>query len=310
MPHYFYLETKNAHESITGLYDFVWPTAAAMWNLRWQVNGYLHILPDATKDQLDARFTEGAHLHGVNIRRACVEHTWEDQTEAFARVVLINTFAIYEGWIEVLLNALGANTVANQKALQFPGANGAVPLIARLTSSESPALKACVYPCLCNGRYYAIDALEAMLKCYRFFKELRNSIMHGGGIADQKLMNSYAAFSPVATSHALGVREVPTHSAPSLGSRLTLPLRGAVGFSYIVFKIMATVDAELSCSLASEPSFVAKWKALYPNPEILTGEQRKRDHRINWMMHNAGFPRPQQHGVFATWLAAQGLAII
>ena len=310
MPHYFFRETKNAHDSITGLYDFVWPTAAAMWNLRWQVSGYLQIVPDATKDQLDARFTEGAQLHGVNIRRACVDHSWEEQMEAFARVVLINTFAIYEGWVEEVLHALGANTVANRKALQFPGPNGANPLIAHLTSSESVALRTCVYPSLCNGRYYALHFLEAMLKCYRYFKELRNRLMHGGGIADEKLMSAYAAFEPVANPQALGVAQVPAYEVPVLGSRTRLLLRGAVGFTHIVFKIMATVDAELSRTLASEASFVAKWRALYANPERLVDEPRKRDNRINWMMHNAGFPRPQQHDLFSTWLISRSLAFV
>src|SRR5260370_397989 len=100
MPAFFFAATQNAHQQITEIYDFVWPTAAAMWNLRWQVAGYLQIVPTATVPQLNARFTEGAAIHGANLRRACVEHTWDQQTEAFGRIVLTNTIAIYEGWLE------------------------------------------------------------------------------------------------------------------------------------------------------------------------------------------------------------------
>ena len=79
MPKYFFTATASAHAQITGLFNFVWPTAAAMWNLRWQVNGYLQVVPDATVEQLRARFTEGADINGANFRRACVEHTWDQQ---------------------------------------------------------------------------------------------------------------------------------------------------------------------------------------------------------------------------------------
>ena len=39
-------ETDEAADEITRLFEFVWPTATALWNLRWQVGGFLAIVPN------------------------------------------------------------------------------------------------------------------------------------------------------------------------------------------------------------------------------------------------------------------------
>ena len=119
MPIYFFTATENAHRQITRLFDFIWPTATAMWDLRWQVAGYLAVAPNTTKAQLDGRFAEGSNISGANLKRACVEHTWEEQKELFARIVLVNSISIYEGWIEEVLKCLGKNTVELGKMFQW-----------------------------------------------------------------------------------------------------------------------------------------------------------------------------------------------
>lgn len=254
MPQYFFAATDSAHAQLTKLYDFVWPTATAMWNLRWQVAGYVQVMPNATVAQLRARFTEGTQIYGANLHRACIEHSWDEQKEAFARIVLTNTIAIFEGWIEEVLTALGRNTVQLRKSLQYPDPVAGAPgtgvswAIAELTGVESMPLKDSFHASLQKSRYYALPKLDAMMRCYRFFKELRNTDMHGGGLADQRVLDAYARFSPMATAAALGVSELPEHTAPILGTAVRLSLRGVVGFSHIVLKVMATLDAELSRS--------------------------------------------------------------
>jgi hypothetical protein len=48
MAYYFFPATRFAASQITDLFDFVWPTAAALWNLRWQVAGFLKEAPAST----------------------------------------------------------------------------------------------------------------------------------------------------------------------------------------------------------------------------------------------------------------------
>jgi hypothetical protein len=86
---YFFAESKNAHDQITAIFDFISPALAALWNLRWQVRGYIDTNPHASPDTLEKRFVLGSGVHGANLRRACVNITWEQQQEEMATVVLV-----------------------------------------------------------------------------------------------------------------------------------------------------------------------------------------------------------------------------
>lgn len=313
MPTYFFTATDSARTQITKLFDFVWPTAAAMWNLRWQVAGYARAVPGATVEQLRARFTEGADIHGANLKRACIVHTWDEQKEGFARILLVNTIAVYEGWIEEVLEALGKkNTKGLQKSLQFPDSAGGAPFgvswgISAITSVESVPMKRSLYPALCRGRYYGLNKLNEMLLCYRFFKELRNCNMHGGGIADQRLIDAYDQFTLIATPSKLGVVEVPIHTVPTLGVRVKVSLRGVAGFSNIVLKIIATLDAELSRAKQAEELFIERWKRKYPDPRMLSSKSGRRRTQIRHLAEHAGFPVPTDLHAFGNWLSTLGL---
>jgi hypothetical protein len=311
MPKYFFTATQRAYAQITTLFDFVWPTAAAMWNLRWQVNGYLQVIPQATVQQLQARFTEGADINGANLRRSCIEHTWEQQKESFARVLLVNSIAFYEAWIDEVLDGLGKNTKALSTALQFPDSTfrgkGVAWAIDEITKDESHELKAAFYVPLCNGRYYSAPRLDSLMLCYRFFKELRNCSTHRGGIANQRLIDAYSHFSAVATTAGLGVSEVPEHYAPGINSHTRLSLRGVVGFTGILFKIIATLDAELCRSKRSEQLFIKRWTVANPHQSVLSSLQKKRVRQVKKLACNAGLPDPSGAHKFGNWLNHLGL---
>jgi hypothetical protein len=50
----------DAHAQITRLFDFMSPTIVAMWNLRWQVQGFVQAYPDATQQDIVKRFALGS----------------------------------------------------------------------------------------------------------------------------------------------------------------------------------------------------------------------------------------------------------
>lgn len=89
--------SRWAYRQVTELFDFVTPTAAALWNLRWQVVGFCSHHPAASVQVLDDRFVSGSGLHGANLRRACIDTSWEYQQQQFAKFLLISLFSIYEG---------------------------------------------------------------------------------------------------------------------------------------------------------------------------------------------------------------------
>lgn len=113
---------QDAHEQITRLSDFVSPTVVAMWNLRWQVNGFLNAYPEASQEDLVARFALGSGVRGNEIRRACVDVTWEKQKARFASILLMNTISIFEEFTDRIAS-LALSGLAKDKAtrdLQFP----------------------------------------------------------------------------------------------------------------------------------------------------------------------------------------------
>jgi len=59
------LTSKQVARRLTEVFDFVWPTATAIWNLRWQVAGYVSASPAATESKLAGRFVAGSGTCGT-----------------------------------------------------------------------------------------------------------------------------------------------------------------------------------------------------------------------------------------------------
>src|SRR5882672_947369 len=191
-----YLESSDAAlESITRLYDFLWPTAASLWNLRWQVNGYATVRGGTvTDDELQARFVVGSGIYGANLHRACLQSTWTDQQERLAEVLLVNLVAIHECWLDATLAELRVKgNVAKRilDGLAFPTAlgNGGVvrgigPALLTIGTPPSEVFEHDIYPVAAMRPRVHTTHLEQMMLVYRYFKELRNCLMHAGGRAD------------------------------------------------------------------------------------------------------------------------------
>ena len=63
---FFFPETNIAEKQISELFSFVWAAAPALWNLRWQVDGFLRAAPDASEKEITDRFILGSDIHGAN----------------------------------------------------------------------------------------------------------------------------------------------------------------------------------------------------------------------------------------------------
>lgn len=107
-------ETDAAADEITRLFDFVWPTATALWNLRWQVDGFLAAVPNATYEDVASRFVTGSGIHGADIRAMSIKTNWDDQKARFAEIVLTNAFAIYESWARRLLRSVQITGISDR----------------------------------------------------------------------------------------------------------------------------------------------------------------------------------------------------
>jgi hypothetical protein len=67
---------------------------------------------------LNARFVAGSGIRSTNLKRACIEMTWDDHQSQFAKFLLFDLFALFEGWLAKVLADVGQPGLV--KAFQFP----------------------------------------------------------------------------------------------------------------------------------------------------------------------------------------------
>jgi hypothetical protein len=287
----------------------MWATVPALWNLRWQVNGFLHEVPKATDQDLLGRFVVGSGVHGSNLRRACVTTGWEEQRSLFASVALTNAFAIYEHWADDILAELGVTDVTG-KALQFPAAKGKTGLesvVSKLTKTESPLLRRSFYAALTKSKKYTWSHIGNLMLCYRYFKEARNSQIHNGGKASKRAQAAHAEFAPVSSKIHLGIKESLTLDPLVEGEPFSLYLRSVVGFCDILLRIMASVDAELSRSAKAEATLASMLRKAKPKQTLLSADTQRRNSQIEKRCAAAGLPQPANCAAVYQFMVAQGI---
>jgi hypothetical protein len=268
MKNRFFIPSNDAFDQITELYNFVWPTTSAIWNLRWQVKGFVNEVGiEKINDQiLLNRFDLGSGIYGVNLRQACLKKTWDEQQEQFAKFLLVNLCAIFEGWLDAMRSIL-CFTISIEKQLQFPtttDSNGDIKGIRNainiITSTHANFTYNAFYPTLQKYSQYSLNQLENLIICYRYFKECRNSITHRGGIASQVAEEAFNQFIAIASPSNLNAKEIPFHYPLVNGGPVKLSLRGVVGFGDIIIKIITTLDAEFTLCSKSDQELIYRFK--------------------------------------------------
>jgi len=308
----FFNSSKLLAAQITDLLDFVWPTATAMWNLRWQVNGYIETRgQNVTVEELHQKFGSDTEIIKPNYYRACVELTWEDQQEQFAGFLLTNVFAFYESWVTQTLSILGVRDTKMEKHLQFPSNGphqGILFAINTINSIESTVLKDTFFSIFSSNKKYCIAELDNLIICYRYFKEIRNSIIHKGGIVNDAL-ESYSRKYEMLTPFDLKAKEKPAYYPMRIGARVRLNIRGVIGFLDIILKIVTTLDAEMLCSQGAENEFLKRWE-IHRNHPTLKKSDYARKVKIAGMIRECSFPRPSKTEAIEKWLAGKSLIIL
>ena len=172
----FFSATKKALSNITSTFDTAWPIAVGLWNLCCLVNGVRKEYPAITERELAAKYSLGSGIHGVNFKRAFESHSWEKQKSDFAWILLNSTIPVFEGWLDELEENLFNGM--NVKKMQFPTQVRAE--ISRLTLNGSLIMKNSFYAVYKSKRDRNYPQIDALMHCYRVFKEARNRYMHNG----------------------------------------------------------------------------------------------------------------------------------
>jgi hypothetical protein len=262
-------------------------------------------LVSANQEVLHGRFVEGSGIHGANLKLACIDMSWDKQQQQFAKFLLVDLFAIYEGWLEHTLTDVGMNTKSLLNSLQAPSdplkpSLGVGAGLVRLQTASSPMLKGAFYDPLILHSKNSHSRLEQLFIAYRCFKELRNSLMHRGGKADDRVVAAYVAYSAL-TASDLKSKELPQVHVPILGENIALSLRGVVGFADVIRRLIATLDAELACVNGATAELNAQLNLHFATPGrtkktryALPADALGREKKVRKLIGKIGLPRPRQ----------------
>jgi hypothetical protein len=100
------------------------------------------------------------------------------------------------------------------------GIGGLRGTVHSLCSTESHVIKTAFYPNYVASPKYSWPEIANMVAAYRFFKELRNSQIHNGGIANQRAEAAYLAFAPVSSKADLGMKGTLIHDPIKEGDKI------------------------------------------------------------------------------------------
>lgn len=314
---HFFESSKFFEAQITDIYDHLWQTVAALKMLRWQVRGYYEYYDEMynnftsiSNSDLSGKFVDRLDKTcRPNLYRVCIGSNWGQTEDHLAKDLLINLFARYEAWLENILRELGESTQPSiqsySKKLQFPNKAGSA--ITNLCSGKDITLTNSfynVYKIRCKD--CDIAHLVNYLNVYRYFKELRNSIVHSGEITTDKIISAYKGIVSL-TARDLDTAEVPTTFKPIKDGHIEISLRGVVGFSQILLKLVSVLDAELIQATNAKQYFIKKLRTYNGKPNFVKKGNEER--KIKSICSKANFLCPQQPIDLYNWLKKQGLIL-
>lgn len=296
--------TREAYDRITETFDLVHPITISVWNMRSEIIGIKEIYPEMTESKFNNRYNYASVVHGVNYKRTFIDNSWEDFQEKLAWLLLSNLFSIYEGWLAGLHNSVFPTL--DEKKMQFPSSSlsGISYELNRLTTTKSAITTACFYNRYKGKKHYSSVPLDNLIYCYRYFKELRNCYIHNGIKASQKLCDAYNDFLPYHSASDLGIKEKLEIISPVLGKTCRISLRGVIGFSEIILRLLVTCDAELLQSMEGEQYLIEQLRAVSTNLKVLSGNPTKALHQAGRYCVKAGFMMPDDLETMKRYLLA------
>lgn len=295
----FFNVTLQAANRVTELFDLVHPIALSYWNMKCSVIGTNELLPVSQK-LYNERYNTAKVVHGVNFKKSFIDLSWDDFENNLSWLLLNSLFSIYEGYLNNLKSdfSLSDNDIKN---LQFPTeidsstgipCSGYDKIIRDINSrSNSNIMNDCFYSKYKSSKNYPLVPIENLLKCYRYFKELRNCYVHNNIIASQKLKDAYDNYITVKSS--LGIKKELIIDVPVVDTEIKAYLYGVIGFSEIILRLLYHLDTELLKTTQGENYFKDNINKKYKKKEMFSTDADKCIKQINRFCTGLGFMQPE-----------------
>lgn len=312
----FFRASEDALDSITKLFNFVHPLNASLVYTRKKVDELCSKNSAVTQEEIQTVIDPERDVPSANYVAAFIKTSRETHEELLAWLLLNNLFSIHEGWCKRLWEDVfaecetDANTLAKDdwnfvKLLQRNN------LICKISPNHNSAhisvvLKDAYYDVYRKGLGYKPDLLDNYMLCYRYFKEARNCFMHKNRTADDKICSAYSSYLTVATCSQLDLKETPEVIPPQKGKTVGLSLRGVIGFSEILRRIIAISDLYLLTDKAAEKEYLARKPKNWTCKTLSSNENTARS-CIEHYSRKAGFLTPNWTTELQSMLVSEGI---
>ena len=260
MPNVFFRATEDALDKITAVFDFIHPLRASYLYTRNVINHEHAINSNLNNKDFQQLIDPKNVIHGVNYRKAFIDTTYEYQEELLSWVLLNNIFAIHEGWAQRIYDevfvSFGYNERAFIKKLEYDNLTSEMKSYFVKSSKKSKITTNAFWNTYLSASKLDISKLDNYMLMYRFFKELRNCFMHNNFSASQNVIDAYNAYNVIANQSDLCIDEVPVIDSPTINTPIKLNIRGVIGFSHFIQRILIISDLYLLQTKAAEMELV------------------------------------------------------
>ena len=233
---------------------------------------------------------------GQNLRAHALR-TQEERDRDLAEMWLMTVFARYESWAESL--EVEYNISNSKRGCQFPvqtsGGPGYIEVFSILQPSQ---LMEDIYgDSVRADRFWIPSDADAqhVLRIYRYYKEIRNSLVHSDGKANQQLAvassEAYQSLAGLQLNQALRPGSV---SILAVGDPIEINLRLVRDVIGLLHRLVFTIDARILTSIIGFDEFARRWQATYGASPVDVPPRKLS--RANWyssrISENLKMPQP------------------
>lgn len=295
MANTFFQATQDALDNITSAFDFVHPLRASMKYTRRIISEMNSANPNITEASFQEEVDPDKEIYSVSYRDSYINTPWEAQEEQLAWLLLNNLFAIHEGWAQRIYEERYASKGYAEKTFiknfEYPGLSRKFLTYYAAGSKKSAIMTNAYFDVYKAASQLDFGKLENYMLLYRYFKEARNCYMHHNFTATQSVVDRYSLYVPKATLTDLDTEEVPVTIPPILGKPIHLSLRGVIGFSQFIRRILVISDTFLIMTTAAEDEFLSRRPHMWL-VQTLSGDIARAKQQITKYSNKVGLQKP------------------
>ncbi|MCH8563662.1 hypothetical protein LTI14_10615 [Nesterenkonia sp. YGD6] len=270
-------------QAITDSFDLI-NTARAGFNLLAdQVNPL--VAAGANDRVIEALYSMPDGATGQNLR-SYATRTAEERERDLARMWLTTVISHYESWAASLEVDYG---IANSaRGAQFPSVghgSGYTEVFSQLTPS-SVMHEIYESSVLVHRHWIPSDPdVQSALKLYRYYKEIRNSLVHSDGHADERI----SAASKSAAQEVVSLQERTSIRSTSVmvlevGDPINITMTLVKDLIDILQRLVSTIDSQILLSTVGLAELTNRWRQHHGSSPLKVSE--KKSQRPGWFTKN------------------------